>query len=80
MSHGGLATAFPSAAAVESDFYIIKREKNEFRKALTEFSLKGIVHGNQYKAALTHKTEKMGNLDPPETTAERLQSALSAFA
>jgi hypothetical protein len=33
MSHGGLATVFPSAAAaVESDFYIIKGRRMSFAK------------------------------------------------
>jgi hypothetical protein len=57
VSHGGLATVFPSTAAVESDHYIIKWEKNEPRKVGTEFSLKGILHSKQYKAVLTQNTE-----------------------
>jgi hypothetical protein len=52
---GGLATVFPSTAAVESDFSLIKWEKNELRSALTEFSLEGILHCKQYKAVLKHK-------------------------
>jgi hypothetical protein len=54
---GGLGTVFPSTAAVESDFSLIKWEKNEFSSALTDFSFEGILHCKQYKAMLKHKTE-----------------------
>jgi hypothetical protein len=54
---GGLATMFPSTAAVGSYFSLIKWEKNEFRSALTDLSLEGILHSKQYKAVLKHKTE-----------------------
>jgi hypothetical protein len=36
----GLATVFPSAAAVEPDFSLIKWETNEFRSAFTSFLLR----------------------------------------
>jgi hypothetical protein len=54
---GGLATVFPSTAAAESDFSQIRWEKNEFRSALADFPLEGILHCKQYKAVLTYKTE-----------------------
>jgi hypothetical protein len=41
---GGISTVFPSTAAVESDFTRIEWEKKEFRSALTDFSLEGILH------------------------------------
>jgi hypothetical protein len=54
---GGLATVFPNTAAVKSVFSQTKREKNEFRSALTHFSREGILHCTQYKAVLKHNTE-----------------------
>jgi hypothetical protein len=53
---GGLATVFPSTAPVESDFSLIKWEKNEFRSSLTDFSLEGILHCTQYKSLMKHST------------------------
>ena len=46
---GGLATVFPGTATVESDFSIVNYEKNEYRTALTDLSLEGILHAKQYK-------------------------------
>ena len=45
---GGLATAFPNTATVESDFSILGYEKNANGSGLTDFSLEGILHGKQY--------------------------------
>jgi hypothetical protein len=47
---GGLATAFPNTATVESDFSVIGWEKDEYRTSLTDFSLESILHCKQYKA------------------------------
>ena len=52
---GGMATAFPSTATVESDFSVVKWEKDDYRTALTDFSLEGILHCRQFQ-----KLEKMG--------------------
>lgn len=46
---GGLASAFPNTATVESDFSVIGWEKNECRTSLTDFSLEGIQHAKQYQ-------------------------------
>lgn len=46
---GGLATAFPGTSTVESDFSIVKWEKDNSRVSLTDFSLEGILHANQFK-------------------------------
>jgi hypothetical protein len=46
---GGLASAFPNTATVESDFSIIGWEKNDNRVDLTDFSLEGILHSKQFK-------------------------------
>ena len=45
---GGLATVFPGTANVESNFSILKWEKDNGRTALTHFSLEGIMHAKQY--------------------------------
>jgi hypothetical protein len=49
---GGLATVFPGTAAVESDFCVLKFEKNEYRTALLGITLEGILHCKQFKALL----------------------------
>jgi hypothetical protein len=41
---GGLATTFSNTMSVESDFSIVKWEKNDSRKSLTSLSLAGIMH------------------------------------
>ena len=46
---GGLATVFPGTANVESDFSILKWEKDDGRTALTDFLLEGIMHAKQYE-------------------------------
>ena len=45
---GGLASAFPSTATVESDFSIIGWGKSDDRHDLTDFSLEGILDAKQY--------------------------------
>ena len=47
---GGLATAFPGTSNVESDFSIVKWEKDDCRIGLTDFSLEGILHAKQFDA------------------------------
>jgi hypothetical protein len=54
---GGLATVSPSTAAVESDFSLMKWEKDKFTIAQTDFSLEGMLHYKQYEALLKHKSE-----------------------
>ena len=44
---GGLSTAFPTTSTVESDFSLIKWEKDEYRTSLTDLSLEGILHSKQ---------------------------------
>jgi hypothetical protein len=46
---GGLATAFPNMTYVESDFSIIKWEKNDSHSRLTSLSLAGIMHAKQFE-------------------------------
>jgi hypothetical protein len=45
----GLATAFPNTTSVESDFSIVKWEKNDSRSSLTSLSLVGIMHAKQFE-------------------------------
>ncbi len=45
---GGLATVFPNTASVESDFSVLKWEKDEYRQSLTDLSLEGILHSKQW--------------------------------
>lgn len=40
---GGLASVFPNTATVESDISILRWEKDDHRKALTDFSLEGVL-------------------------------------
>ena len=47
---GGLATVFPGTAVVESDFSVLKYEKNSFRTSLLDLTLEGIMHSKQYGA------------------------------
>jgi hypothetical protein len=46
---GGLATIFPSTSTVESDFSVMKYEKNKNRMSLTDARLEGILHAKQYR-------------------------------
>ena len=45
---GGIVTVLPNTATVESDFSRLLLEKNEYRKALTEFSLEGVLHSKRF--------------------------------
>ena len=49
MFFGGLASVFPGTSTVESDFSIIGFEKDDYRAALTNFSLEGILQCKQFK-------------------------------
>jgi hypothetical protein len=46
---GGLATMFPGTSTVESDFSVVKYEKNKNRMSFTDASLEGILHAKQYR-------------------------------
>ena len=51
-----MATAFPGTSNVESDFSIVKWEKNATWMSLSDFSLLGILHAKQYNKI--HNLEK----------------------
>jgi hypothetical protein len=55
---GGLASAFPNTAIVESDFSVINWEKDPSRD-LIDFSLEGILHCKQYSDLKTLSTLTM---------------------
>jgi hypothetical protein len=44
---GGLATAFPNTTSIESDFSILKWEKDDNRSSMTDLTLKGIFQCKQ---------------------------------
>ena len=48
----GMATMFPTTATVESDFSVLKWEKNSHRLRLDDLSLAGIMHSKQYNRLL----------------------------
>jgi hypothetical protein len=52
---GGLITPFPNTATVESDFSILKWEKDIHRSNLTPFSLEGILHCRQIRSLLKNQ-------------------------
>lgn len=54
---GGLACVFANTTSVESDFSILKWEKNDFRTGLTNLSLEGIFQTKQYEY-LGHITDE----------------------
>ncbi len=49
---GGLASPFPNTATVESDFSVLKWEKDLHRSNITPFSLEGILHCRQIHSLL----------------------------
>ena len=55
---GRFASVFPGTSTVESDFSVIGWEKNEYRTALTDFSLEGILQCKQYEV-LTKRLNKI---------------------
>ena len=50
---GGMATIFPGTATVESDFSDVNYEKDQYRAALTDMSLEGILHAKQHALVLS---------------------------
>ena len=44
---GGLASMFPNTTSVESDFSMVKWEKDAHHTGLTSLSLEGVMHSKQ---------------------------------
>ncbi|KAI2493008.1 hypothetical protein MHU86_2095 [Fragilaria crotonensis] len=47
---GVIATLFPGTCTVESDFSILRWEKDDFRKSLSDFGLQAVLQTKQYRA------------------------------
>jgi hypothetical protein len=47
---GGLATLFPNSTSVESDFSVLKWEKDLYRNNLLDLSLEGVFQSKQFEA------------------------------
>ena len=45
---GGLSSFFPVNTQAESDFYIVKGQKDVLRKSLTDLSLEGVLHSTHF--------------------------------
>lgn len=45
---GGLAFAFPNTTSVESDFSVVKWEKDTYRTGLTNLSFARVMHSKQF--------------------------------
>ena len=46
---GGLASVFPGASTVESDFSLFGYGKDEYRSSLTNFCLEAVLQCKQYE-------------------------------
>jgi len=46
--YGVIATLFPGTSTVESDFSILRWEKDAFRKSLSDFGLEGVLQAKQW--------------------------------
>ena len=44
----GLLLLFQKSTTVEADFSLLGLEKNQYRKALTDLSLEGVLHSRQF--------------------------------
>jgi hypothetical protein len=47
---GDLATLFPNSTSVESDFFVLKWEKDPYRNNLLDLSLEGVFQSKQFEA------------------------------
>lgn len=59
---GGFATLFQGSATVESDFSIIKYEKNRYRSNLAHMSAEGTLHAKQHKEFRTFCARKVRHI------------------
>jgi hypothetical protein len=49
---GGLANAFTNTTSVESDFSILKWEKDDFRQSMMNLTLEGIFQAKQHRVVM----------------------------
>ena len=66
---GGLETAFANTTSVESDFAILKFEKDDFRVSLMALSLEGVFHTKK----LAMMCELLGRIRPEVAQPEQGQ-------
>jgi hypothetical protein len=45
---GVVATLFPGTSTVESDFSVLRWEKDRFRNGLSDFGLEGVLQAKQF--------------------------------
>ena len=45
---GGIATLFPGTCTVESDFSVLRWEKDSHRKSLSDFGLEAVLQAKQF--------------------------------
>jgi hypothetical protein len=45
---GVIATLFPGTSTIESDFSILRWEKDAFHKSLSDFGLEGVLQAKQW--------------------------------
>jgi len=48
----GLANVFANTTSIESDFSILKWEKNDFRQSMMNLMLEGIFHAKQRRIVM----------------------------
>jgi hypothetical protein len=66
---GGLANAFANITSVESDFSILKWEKDGFRQLLMNLTLEGIFQAKQRRVVMgIHVSIGFNNGDGPNKT------------
>ena len=46
---GGVAAVLPGTSTVESDFSILRWEKDPFCKCLSDFYIEGVMQANKYE-------------------------------
>ena len=56
---GGLGSAFANTASVESDFNILKWEKDDFQQSMMDLTLEGIFQTKQRSIVMEMKVPKV---------------------
>ena len=59
MSCGRLGSAFANTASVESDFNILKWEKDDFQQSMMDLTLEGIFQTKQRRIVMEMKVPKV---------------------
>ena len=56
---GGLGSAFANTTSVESEFNILKWEKDDFRQSMMDLTLEGIFQTKQRRVVMGMKVPKL---------------------